>query len=69
LLAGFDRIAFGADGENAQRARAKPLQHRHSSKECDVVFDRHDDPWLEHDLEKWIPVSRLREALPNCPPV
>ena len=36
-------IAFGADGEDAQRRRAKAAEHRDSLKERDVVLDRHGD--------------------------
>jgi exodeoxyribonuclease-3 len=44
-LAGLDRIAFSADGKNAQRAGAQPMQNGHSFKERDVVLDGHCRSW------------------------
>ena len=37
----LDPIAFGADGEDAQRRRAEPAQNRNPLKKRDIVLDRH----------------------------
>ena len=38
----LDAVAFGADGEDAQRRCAEPAENRNPLKERDVVLDRHD---------------------------
>ena len=40
----FDRIGFGADGEDAQGRGAEPAKHRHLAQKRDVILDGHDNP-------------------------
>ena len=41
-LAGFHGVAFGADGDDAQRTGAEPAENRNPFQKRDIVFDRHD---------------------------
>ena len=49
-LAGLHRVAFGADGEDAQCAGAEATQNRHPLKERDVILDGHDNPRSRHQF-------------------
>ena len=49
-LAGLHAVAFGADGDDAQRAGTEPAENRYPFQERDVVFDRHDGRGLRHQF-------------------
>ena len=40
----FDRIGFGADGEDAQGRGAEPAKDGHLAQKRDVILDGHDNP-------------------------
>ena len=46
----LDPIAFGADGEDAQRRCAQSAENWNPLKERDVVLDRHDGRGLRDEL-------------------